>query len=78
MNTLAPAAIYRTTVTGLNGAGSISIVGTEVGDVVLINLINGTDDEPSIFEHTITVANEIQQVSSGNLSADTIVSILAR
>jgi len=77
MNTFVSATLHRATVTGINGPGPISVTGTKVGDVVVAVILNGTDSEPSVLEHTITVANQIQQLG-GDHTADTIVAITAR
>lgn len=56
--------------TGRNGAGSITVTGTAVGDRVIL-LTNLTDEAAggAAFETTITVVNQIQQSSASDLSA---------
>ncbi len=59
---------------GKNGAGALTLTGTAVGD----NVIGATNlstpgDATSSFEGTITVANQIQQSSSSNLSGAQIL-----
>ena len=54
-------------VQGLNGAGSISLVGTRVGDVVTV--LTGTALQRGVyFEETISVDDQIQQTFTGDLS----------
>jgi hypothetical protein len=56
--------------TGKNGAGACTATGTKVGDKVtgIVNLTDGTT-ATSLFEATITVADQIQQSSATDLSA---------
>lgn len=68
---------------GHSGAGAITLTGASVGDRViaafgaptaggaLTALVVGTD-----IESTISVANQIQQLSASNLSADTYIFVL--
>ena len=70
---------------GRVGAGVIALVGTAVGDRLiacfgiptaggaLLPVVNNA----SVFEATITVVNQVQQVSVANLSANTYVFLLA-
>ncbi len=65
--------VFYKAVTGLNGAGSISVPGVEVGDVILV-FYNGYSGglwtgSASPFESTVSVVDEVQQTSSGNWSA---------
>lgn len=56
---------------GKNGAGAISAVGAVVGDKVIdvFGLTSGgLGSVDTLFETTITVADQIQQASSSNLS----------
>lgn len=65
---------------GAAAAGAATLTGAKVGDVVLgisdvtdhTTLLPGTD-----FEATISVINQIQQLSASNLSAKTIIVFLA-
>jgi hypothetical protein len=56
--------------TGKNGAGACTCTGARVGDKVA-GTVNMTDGgtASSLFESTITVANQIQQSSATDLSA---------
>ena len=68
---------------GKNGAGAITLTGTAIGDRLVAVFgaptaggaleakVPGTD-----FEAAVTVADQIQQVSAGNLSAKTYVFVL--
>ncbi len=60
----------RYSFTGRNGAGSVALVGALVGDVVssIVGLTT-VGNASALFETTITVANQIQQVSATELSA---------
>lgn len=57
---------------GLNGAGPVSLPGASAGDTVstLTGLIGATGDRTADFETVITVDDEIQQVSTADLSAN--------
>jgi hypothetical protein len=56
---------------GLNGKGGIPINGTPAGSAVfgVINISSG-NNETANFESVTTVAGQIQQTSSSNLSAN--------
>ncbi len=62
---------------GKDGAGALTLTGARVGDSVVgaFNLTTPGDLKSS-FETTITVINQIQQLSGNNLSAQQIVFIL--
>ncbi len=55
---------------GLNGAGSIYLPGVEAGDTVatLTGLIGVSGDQSTAFETIISVDDQIQQVSTSDLS----------
>lgn len=55
---------------GGNGAGPISLPGAQAGDTVtaLIGLIGVTGDQSAVFETVITIDDEIQQVSTADLT----------
>jgi hypothetical protein len=62
-------------VTGRNGAGSISVPGVDVGDVLLV-FLNGNPPyggldigSASPFENVISVADQVQQIATNNFSA---------
>jgi len=57
---------------GRTGAGPCTQIGVRVGDTVisLIGLIGATGDQHTAFETVITVDDEIQQISTSNLSAN--------
>lgn len=57
-------------VTGKNGAGACTMTGAKVGDKVIcaISWTGGTD-AASLFESTITVADQLQQSSASDLHA---------
>lgn len=57
---------------GRDGAGSIELPGTAVGDTVssLVGLVGVTGDKKADFETMITVDGQIQQVSESDLSAN--------
>lgn len=55
---------------GRNGAGSLALTGTKVGDqVVFVYNITTPGDSSANFESVITVADAIQQSSASNLTA---------
>lgn len=55
---------------GRNGAGSLTLAGTKVGDqVAFVYNITTPGDSTANFESVITVAGAIQQSSASNLSA---------
>lgn len=65
---------------GRNGAGAITLTGTKVGDKVIgaLGFVTATGALASAapeasFESTITVADQIQQSSASNLTANTYV-----
>jgi hypothetical protein len=63
--------------TGRNGAGEINLTGTVAGDTVIgVVGISTPGNVASSFEGTITVTNQIQQVSVSNLSAVTYMLLL--
>lgn len=72
------ASTFRASVTGLNGAGAITLTGAQVGDLVTFLLRNSNDLEFSICEHQISVADEIQQLGTGDFSGDTFHLVLTR
>jgi hypothetical protein len=53
-------------ITGINGAGAVTLAGTQPGDtVVSVTDLNGTPSDTSAnFEATITVAGQIQELNS--------------
>jgi hypothetical protein len=53
------------------GAGAVSLLGAKIGDTVesLIGKIGLSGDQSSLFESVITVDDQIQQLSSIDLSA---------
>jgi len=64
---------------GKNGAGAVTLTGAAIGDKV-IGAVNLTTpgDAKSLFESTITVANQIQQSSATDLSAAQIQFIILK
>jgi hypothetical protein len=64
-------ALRYKTFQGRNGAGSICVPGAQLGDTVqtLIGVIGATGSQAAAFEAVITVAEQIQQVSTSDLSA---------
>jgi len=57
---------------GSNGAGSVTITGALVGDIVeLVVNLTTPGDVTSSFESTISVAGQIQQTAATNLSGAT-------
>lgn len=63
------AALNGLVFTGAAAPGACTLTGAKVGDKVvsLVNITDGTSDKAK-FENTITVADQIQQSSSDNLS----------
>jgi hypothetical protein len=57
---------------GLNGAGACVLSGANVGDTVstLVGLVGVSGDQSEDFEDVITVKDQIQQVSTDDLSAN--------
>lgn len=65
--------------TGRNGAGAINLAGTVVGDRVIgVVRQSNAADSASLFEGVITVAGQLQQVSTSDLSAVTYFLLLGR
>ena len=64
---------------GKNGAGAISAVGAVVGDKVIdvFGITTGAlGSVDTLYETTITVADQIQQVSASDLSTKIYVALL--
>lgn len=62
---------FVVTAFGLSAAGGVPIGGVNVGDIVEnVRLITTTASASGSFETVVTVANEIRQSSSSNLSAN--------
>jgi hypothetical protein len=63
-------ALSYKTFEGLSGVGAISLTGAQVGDTVeeLIGIVGITGDQSSAFEAVITVDDEIQQISTSDLT----------
>lgn len=64
--------------TGPNGAGGATVTGALIGDTVTLVLQSGSpfSDASSSFETTVTVAGQVQQTGSSNLSGNTYLFIL--
>jgi hypothetical protein len=62
---------------GLNGAGAVTVTGAKVGDLVLavINLTT-PGQAASSFESTVSVAGQVQQSSTSNLSGNNYLFIV--
>jgi hypothetical protein len=59
-----------TSFTGLNGAGAVTLTGTNTGDIVLgVGNVTDGSDATSSYESVITVAGQIQQSSASDLSS---------
>jgi hypothetical protein len=59
---------------GSNGAGAVTVTGTEVGDnVELVLDLTDATDVTSSFETTVSIAGQVQQTSATNLSGKTCV-----
>ncbi len=64
---------------GRNGTGAITVTGTKVGDLVVgaLGYVTGTGAITSLsnssFESVVTVADQIQQTTATNLTANTFV-----
>jgi hypothetical protein len=65
---------------GNNGAGSLAVAGLKVGDKVVQVVEASTPfaDITSSFESTISVAGHIRQTSASNLSAVTLMFVIAQ
>jgi len=63
---------------GSNGAGSISVPGARVGDVVqsLVGIYGVSGDQSSKFESTVSVADALQQSDSNDLSENIYVAVV--
>lgn len=78
------ATLLRVSVSGRNGAGAVSVTGLEVGDILLWSFFENAGPPPtyeppgSIFEARVTVADEIQQVFTNDLTGDNFTLILLR
>lgn len=75
---LSGASFVSAVVTGLSAAGSITLAGALVGDVVVIaNNMSTPATANSLFEATISVAGHIQQLTSTDESAAKFSILLA-
>ena len=63
---------------GRSGAGAISLPGARVGDVVItLTGVYGVDgDQSAAFESVVSIADQIQQISSSNLSDHLYVAVV--
>lgn len=79
-NTLSTSVVLVASVLGHNGAGAISVPGAKIGDIVLnVRTDQGTVDSGNgVCEGTVSVNNEVQQISASNLSSITINFMLFR
>jgi len=65
---------FYVSASGSNGAGAITTAGTQAGDIVTCVLQGGTTvPAADIFERIVSVAGQIQQNSSSNLSGNTYI-----
>jgi hypothetical protein len=64
-------ALRYKTFEGSSSAGAISVPGSRAGDTVgsLVGIVGASGDQSSNFEAVITVDDQIQQLSSSDLSA---------
>lgn len=79
-NTVTFPAIGRADFNGVNGAGAVSVPGLDVGDLVTFyaQAPGGWQTPGGIFEDVISVAGEIQQISSNDLSPYTFTILFLR
>lgn len=80
---IGPSLIVVSNVSGINGLGAISAPGLKVGDTTIAVLITsgGVPANAGIggeVEIVVSIADEIQQIDSGNLSAKTFDIYLVR
>ena len=63
---------------GNNGAGGIAVSGAQVGDVVqkLVGVYGVSGDQTAPFETVVSVDNQLQQVSSADLSGNQYVVVV--
>lgn len=73
-------AIGRADFTGRNGAGAVSVSGLKVGDLVIFyrQSPGGWGQPGGSFESVISVADEIQQLSSSDYSAQNFTILMLR
>lgn len=73
-------AIGRADFGGNNGAGSVSVPGLKVGDLVIFyaQAPGGWQQPGATFESVVSVADEIQQLSSSNLSGQNFTVLVLR
>jgi hypothetical protein len=72
-------ALGYATFNGRNGTGSISVPGLKVGDIVTFALLNSTVvTVGGELETIVSIADEIQQVDSANLSTATFTIVITR
>jgi hypothetical protein len=76
---LTTTALLHANFSGKNGSGAISISGLKVGDFVLnvFEVANSTS-QPQLFEAVVSVADQLQQTSGTNQSANTFDAVIAR
>lgn len=82
----APAIAVKATFSGATASGAISVPGLQTGDVIVAGTFTGgTTTTPSDwspfssgYEKVITVADEIQQMTSGDWSSLTFTLYLLR
>ncbi len=73
--------LFRATWNGVNGAGPISIPGLQVGDRVLQLLDSAPSidvDIPYFVEIVVSVADELHQNHTGNLTPNTYDGVFVR
>lgn len=69
---------------GSNGAGALTVTGAVVGDIVqaVIGQVTATAGPVAVpagaFERVVTVADQVQQISAANLSANTYHFVLLK
>lgn len=56
---------------GSNGTGAVTVAGVKVGDLVEMVLQSNFTDASASFESTASVAGQVQQTSTSNLSGNT-------
>lgn len=73
--------VFNASFSGKNGSGAISVPGLAVGDIVLAAVQDSStvfDHGNNPFENVVSVADEIQQVNSSDLSANSYEVVVFR
>lgn len=71
-------AIITLTFQGRNGAGTISVPGVKVGDVMVMAAVSGTTPLTNEFWPLISTDDEVHQASAGDETGNTYTAVFVR